>query len=599
MADTQKKLNPTKEYISNGAYYALRTTTLSNCIDDISSEVYNIYGKMLNDPKIAKCIYILKIRVLGNGLEIFPCFSESHPEYDDAAAIANFCTLLIKELEKPLRYTLEQLLDGLVFGHKIAEVTWSQVVNNKTTYFLPTKIKVKRTGAVNFVVDSFSNVVGFSYQQSSDTTSTTSGKLEKKETGYKIVTQNKQELDFLEKDKFIYFTFKPKDEDPRGQSILRSAYNSWKFKQEVHPEYMRYLMMCAIPLLVGITPVDEDTINILKDADGNIILNDSGAAETMTSVEALMQALATARNASAIAVKGGTDVKEIGAGAANGGGAPFYNALEYYNNEIEDSILLQTLATSQGVYQSRASSQIHMSTLDDFAFNIKAQLIDMLVATVFRQAITYNFGEEYLKYMPVFTLGDTERRDFAQDATAVAALHKVNWFTNDQMIQVDGLLGLPPRQNNIDDAAMTVSEILKLNKDLLDQENVNYEIESNKAELNLKKVKQLVELKTLLTSSTTSIDKDGKTKVSNTAQELDSQTIKEIDDTIKLILEDLNKPIESNTLGKLKELQEVLKEKESNKSKIKIDSNYYPNKSRTINFSEKLKNLLSLGGIDL
>ncbi len=589
MADLQKKFNPTKEYASNGNYYALRTQTLASSIDDLDSGLYRVYEKMQNDPKVSKCLYILKIRVLGNGLEIIPCFSESHPDYESAANVANFCAMLVKELENPLRYTLEQLLDGLVFGHKIAEVTWKQVVEKEGTYFLPTKIKVKANNLLNFVVDEFSNVVGFSFQGNLVSDSTGTVTVNNESSKIKI---NNKEFEFLSKDKFIYYTFKPKNEDPRGQSILRSAYNAWKFKQEVYPEYLRYLMMCAIPLLVGIAPEGVEETNILKDADGNIILDDSGSAEIMTTVEALMQALTNARNATAIAVKGGTKVEEVGKGAANGGGAPFYNALEYLNNEIEDSILLQTLATSQGVYQSRASSQIHMSTLDDFAFNIKQQLIDMLVNSIFKQAITYNLGSEYVKYMPIFTLGDTERRDFAADATAVAALKKVNWFTTDQMIKVDGMLGLPPRQNNVDDSSMTLSEIVSLNENLLNQENILETTKQKKARANLDKIKQLVELKTLLKSTDT---ENISTSAAATAND---EIINELISTIAEEFKEDHKSSESNILGRIEELQNILSSKDSSKSSIRTGTNYYPNKSKLISFSDKLKKLVKVTSID-
>lgn len=594
------KTLPQKEYVSNGGYYALRTTTLSSSIDDLTSDINQAYEKMLNDPKISKCIYLLKIRVLGNGLDILPCYSESHVDYDNAAAIANFCNIVIRELEIPLRKTLEQLLDGLVYGHKIAEVTWRDIEKEDRKYFIPSIIKVKKNGTVNFIVDNYYNILGFNHSTEGFYKNQTAV-IEKEENSdeYKVKVSGK-EYPFIQKDKFIYFTFKPKDDDPRGQSILRSAYNAWYCKQQIHPEYMRYLMMCAIPLIVGTTPEeDEDTVstNILKDSDGNILYNDDGTTQTMSDVEALMQALTSARNATAIAVRGGTKVQEIGAGAANGGGAPFYSAFEFYNTEIEESILLQTLGTSQAVYQPKASAQIHMSTLDEFVFNIKQQLVDIISEGLFKKAILYNFGENYLKYMPVVSLGDTERRDFAKDATAVAALDKVGYLTDDQKIRLDVQLGLPPRQSSKSDTNLTLTEALKINKDALEQESVNYDIEVKKQDLNLKKIKQLVELRNMITEHVITKDGFGNEKVVSLPANLENITVKSIDDTINTLLNDFKMNYNTNKSNNLIDLN-LLKTFPKQVEPIDVGENKFPSKTNTVSFSHRLRTLLSRASVD-
>lgn len=606
----EKNFVPTKEYVSSNPYYGLKVNTLSQSIDDVPGNPDKLWKKMLNDPKIAKSIYIIKIRVLGKGLEILPRYSESHPEYENAATIANFCRILIDELERPLRSTLEQMLDGVVYGHKIAEITWKTIERGDYSYFLPTKIKVKANNLLHFTVDKYNNVIGFGFntaisQDSLDSSIQPEEQYKitgNKKSGFKIKVNDK-EFEFFEKDKFMYFTFKPTDDDPRGQSILRAAYNSWKLKQEIYPEYLRYLLMCAIPLLVGITPENEEPIKILKDKDGNILTDSLGNIETISSVEALMQALSNARNATAIAVKGGTKVEEVGAGAANGGGSSFYNAFEFLNQEIEDSILLQTLATSQGVYQSKSSSQIHMSTLDEFISNIKQQLIDMVVESIFKKAIINNYGIEYLKYLPTITLGDNERRDFSRDATAVAALEKVGWFTDDQKIKIDAqVLNLPPRQSSNLDSNLTTTESLALNKQLLDQELLLHQVEEAKQSSNLKKIEQLLKLRESLTEQVKISDASGNEKVSAMPINLDNTTVKKIDSAIAYLSDEFlktsnAKPEVLARLGDFKKLVDSSVSQSSEKV-LEVDENYYPTKTNIIKFSDRLKKLFNVASID-
>lgn len=446
------KVNPLKEYLVGGMLtpYGEGVRALNSSPDSIiHGHSYKVYEQMLNDPKIAKTINLLKISTLGDGVELLPAVPETDENYEEALLLTEFCDKALKSLEVPLRYSLEQLMDALIYGHKIAEVTYksSTVSGFDGEFLIPDKIKVKTHGSVRFVVDNKMNVIGLfarALAPEGKTNSATPIKLPvaKGKNGEALVNG----MPILPREKFMILTIRGKDSDPRGHSVLEAAFHPWHLKTTVWPEYLRYLLLCAIPLLVGYTPTDDTLIKeILRDVEGKPVRDPvTGSFMEVNPVEALRDALMNARNAEVLAVKGGSKVQEIG---GQGAGTPFFKAIELFDSQMETAILLQTLATSEGIHQSRAASTMHMSVLDQLVWWFKGIVVDMLVADLLRQIVRFNFGDDALDLTPKATLGDTERRDFATDALAVAALFKAGYFQPEQLKQVDAMLGLAIRRS--------------------------------------------------------------------------------------------------------------------------------------------------------
>lgn len=442
---TTAKIDPRKEYLAGGFLSSYQSQALSSRIDDINPRDYE---DMLNDPEVSKCINVLKISTLGDGVSLIPAVSEKDPDYEQAYEICDFCNSAIMGLEKPLRDTLEQMMDALAFGHKIAEITYKTgtLKGYEGEKLLLDRIKVKPRNSVRFVVDNRFNILGFvgklaSNQglaqtlSSSEPLTLTSGQ----------VTPIINGMPLLPKEKFMVLTIRAKDEDPRGQSMLRPAFNAWTLKNLVWPEYLRYLLVCAIPLLVGTTaPEEGQAADFQRDLTGNPITDSEGRYIQVNPVEALRDALTQARNATTVALKAGSVVKEVG---GQGAGTPFYKAIDTFDSQIETGILLQTLATSEGTHQSRAASQTHMTVLDSLVYWLKGVIIDMLISDLLKPLVRFNFGDDALDLVPLISLGDTERREFATDAAAVGSLFSVGYLQPDQLPETDLMLGLVPRES--------------------------------------------------------------------------------------------------------------------------------------------------------
>lgn len=445
-------VDPRKEYVAGGRFttYQNSQNILSPFDNDgfVKQHSAKTYEQMMTDPKIAKAINLLKISTLGDGVDLLPSLPESDKDYAIANEVAKFCEKALKNLDTPIRYTLEQMLDALIFGHKIAEVTYStgKVKGFRGEFLLPQKIKVKKLDSVRFVVDDKGNVLGFSPSNIAKDLEDEGRKLDAKLSRGFDGEAMLNGRPILPREKFLVLSFRGRDNDPRGHSILNPAFNAWHLKTQVWPEYLRYLLLCAIPLLVGYTPENDTGIKeIMCGSDGQPIRDpQTGAFVEVNPVEALRDALLNARNAEVLAVKGGSRVQEIG---AQGAGTPFFKAIELLDAQMDTAVLLQTLATSEGVHQSRAASTMHMSVLDQLVWWLKGIVVDMLTADLLRPLVRYNFGDDALEYTPKPSLGDTERREFATDANAVATLYKAGYLQPEQLKQTDAMLGLALRQS--------------------------------------------------------------------------------------------------------------------------------------------------------
>lgn len=515
-------VDPTKEFLVGGILsrnLGVKTgvngaSTLSSTPDDLMAEFgYQIYNQMARDPKIAKCVKLLKISILGEGVNFIPNKSDNDPEYENAKMISDFCTYAVKGMKKPLKVVLEQMLDAIKYGHKIAEVVYKTeyIEEFKGTFLTLDSIKPKPIGLARFVVDDSFNILGIIGTNKIKNNTSTSEKdylrieqvsnknIKNKNGEIFIKAQDGEEYVFMNTDKFMVLSVDTEDEDPRGRSMLRSAFNFWHLKQQVIPEYLRYLLTCSIPLLIGYTPAEEgQQPPVVRDSAGEIVRDSAGRPVVMNREAALREALMQARNATTLALKGGSKVQEIG---ANGSGIPFYKAIEVFDSQIEMSIILQTLATSESRFNTRAASETHMTVLDQLVASLKESVADMLTYYLLRPLITFNFGKNYLKYMPVVGLGDSERRNFVSDAQAIASLYAAGYLSEDQKRACDQMLQLPVRDSNYDQFRnITPEESMRYSTALLNQSQLEAEIKKTRESANLEKVSQIAILQKSLES---------------------------------------------------------------------------------------------------
>jgi hypothetical protein len=239
------------------------------------------------------------------------------------------------------------------------------------------------------------------------------------------------------------------DADPRGTSILKAAYHAWHFKMMVWPEYLTWLKQCSVPGIIGITSKENDAKNYVRDANGNPVATPEGNFVTIPATSDLADALASIRSASAVAVPAGTEIEQINNNVSS---EPFKTSLDCANEEIEMSLLLQTLATSDSKHNTRAASQTAMTVLDVLVYDIKNIVLEAFKRDVVKQLLFVNkerlseilgiTQEQVMKLVPKLTLGDSERRIWSTDITAVTNAYDKDVIKESQLPGIYRQLGL-------------------------------------------------------------------------------------------------------------------------------------------------------------
>ncbi len=414
-----------------------------------------IIAQMLRDPEVYKCVTVIKNGVLGDGVTFTPAVGqptaiakplpgETEPpertkerlardaqieRYNLAKQYADFTTRAFSNLEKevPLRDVLNDLLDALPYGNRVAEKVFEEKYDpdfKKELLYLR-RLNVKPRKSTIFAVDRFKNLLGLKIL-----------KKVKDEKGNETLKEV-----IIRKEKFLILTFGRENNDVRGRSFLEPVYQAWHLKMQLWPEYLRWLIYSAVPPIVGYATDQVDSKKVLRDGNNELVTDAEGRPVFESDVGALLFALKQVRNASAIALPFGAKVETLNSSVS---GDPFKGFRDVLNEEIEMALLKQTLATSDSRHNTRAASQTHVTILDDFIWAIKGLVVSMLTGMV-RHLMEVNFPNFDETLLPVVSMGDTARRDFAGDVGAISQLHISGFLGESQKVGIDSILGLPPR----------------------------------------------------------------------------------------------------------------------------------------------------------
>jgi hypothetical protein len=412
-----------REYVGggmSGAYGAARRA-LPPYLDDVSRDFgLDVYERMLVDAQVAACMAILKASIIEEGVTLTPAVDdEAAPEYELARELADEATSVLDDLETPLDDVLWDLLGAVALGNRVAEQVYetrpATTIENRVALQLRA-LKVKPVRSVAFVTDAYLNVLG----------------LVGAKPGQAVpAVSDLAPTEIIPREKFCILTWRPKDGDPRGTSVLRPAYDPWWRKRQTIPEYLKYLAQFAGPSLWG-TPGEH--------VESSVDPND--ASVVLTPEEALGAALEQLRNGTFLAVPFGTQINSI---AVQGEGKAFLDAIAECNLEITKAILTQQLATEEGEHQARAAAQVHQDVLDTLVRQGRRAVVRMLHRDVLRQWVRINWGDAAVKLTPRASLGVTEQRDLPAMMQAIAALERAGFIHPSQHAGIDEDLNLPPR----------------------------------------------------------------------------------------------------------------------------------------------------------
>jgi len=427
--------DPRRQYVAGSslAWYSNYARSLPWAFDDLTADFGDdYYERMLYDAVVNANITIYKASVLEEGIALAPRISDKDADgYDQSKLLLEYCERVLDDIDPSMDDTLWGMLDAVAYGNKVAELNWDDDRTHTGMRHLKlVSIKVKPRRSTAFVVDTYLNVLGLVARIPGVGASVQAGTM-------LAIADPGQLENILPRSKFAVLTFRPKDNDPRGTSILRPANTAWFNKMQTWPEYLKYLAQFASPGLIGFTPEGAQALPP-TDGAGNAI-----PGPLIWPEQLMVDTLTQWRNGAALAFAGGSSVTVV---QSQGEGRAFLQAFDEYDRQISKAILTQTLATGEGQHASRAQASVHQDALTTLVRQGRRAVIRMLTRDVLRQMVRFNFGERAaLELTPKVGLGNVEQQDFGTTANAIAALTTAAYLDPSQFPALDTFLGLPVR----------------------------------------------------------------------------------------------------------------------------------------------------------
>jgi hypothetical protein len=383
-----------------------------------------IYEWMAKDDQVAASLATLKLGILGAGLHVAPRHEaepgaadippDERAELDLSREVAEFVGRCMLRLERPVRETLSELLDGLAEGSVLAEFVLEVAPDGPDAgQYVPTSLRAKPRAAWAFVVDGYGKVLG-------------------------ILGQTFGGPAVLPRDRFVIFSWKPRRGDPRGQSVLRPAYEPWNLKVQQGPHRARYTANFAAPSVVIKYDASNSGTPVYRPLpDGTDDLSRPPLAPHQ-------QAAMAAEGWSSAAYMAVPNTWEVDVIEPKADGGAFQDADAAWDRRIARAILLAARATNEAEHGSKADSETAFAVMDLLFGDGKEALADCLEDDLFYLLVLLRWGKDIAdRHTPRAVLG-VNKQVVAALWTAFAALFSKGCVPDALLPRVFvDLLGLP------------------------------------------------------------------------------------------------------------------------------------------------------------
>lgn len=385
------------EYISatlSGYANALRA--LPKSFDKLTREFgIDIYENMQADDEVAANIEFLVAACTAQDANVIPGVDQDHEEYDKALEISQFIGRCLDNMKTPLVTVNEFLLEALVFGSSVGEIIFKiEEFGQDKGKVVIDDIKHKNIRNYAAVVDTKNNVVGYldmtKYRSgNSPPISSCSDCQEARFVNFTSGTGGLLE-NVIPEYKFIRFTYRPSNNDPKGRSILSAAYAPWWLKQQALKLWIEWAGKYAHPSYWATPP---ENAREICDIDGNPI----------EPTVALLNEGLKFQNSTFAVFPPGTKVNSLEVSAK---GEAFDLLIESCNRAIRRAILNQSLATGESSHNSRSAAGVHQDALGIKIIKIKNLLGETWKRNLFKFLTIANFGADSLHLVPKMDLGE-------------------------------------------------------------------------------------------------------------------------------------------------------------------------------------------------
>lgn len=403
------------------AYYE----SLPPWIDDIQVNFgMDITTQMALDPAIYTAMRTVVSQVLADGIDLRPAVDDKDdPLYAQSKDQAKLAEEYLASLPKSLEELSYEMLGGaLTYGCRIAE---SVMRTEDSGQWVVGRVKPKPRRNVAFVVDPYMELAGF--------LPTVPGQFNAFSLfAASLVDAKKQNL--VPKEHFVWLSWMPQDNDPRGSLFLRPLFKPWWQKQQLMIEYIKGLSQFGTPSLA--MELGEDPFPAPPfDENGN-----QTTGEELSAADKAKNGLVVFRNGGVFVHSKGGKVYPI---VVPGVGEQIQAELDRIDKQIEKAITLQTLATGEAKYGTKSLGEVHQDTAGA-GLRYPRMILANMWNRLLRLVVQYNDGPKAARIVaPYVSLTATEHQDLAAELTAFATAYTAGVVVPPQRPKMWERWGLP------------------------------------------------------------------------------------------------------------------------------------------------------------
>lgn len=418
------------EYVGGGySYYDTRRWT--GLGDPLQINLSRIeVERARRDDEVSSSVEFLIDSIFADGGQVTASVHADDPEIEKATEIADFCEKAIEAASKDFLFTVRQQFRAAFYhGIKVGEIVLRYADDGKfENKLILDRVNLKPLDATAFVTDQFENVLGLVAAQDARKKSPTNPK-------------DLGEGEVIPREKFQILSFEHDDNSPLGITQIKAAYESFCDKRITRQQYKQWREKNAATQKF-LTTEPEAKPRVAADESGQPILVD-GKPLVINPQQELLQAAADMENHSILVAAHGATCTQM---EVFGSGEQFERSFKLNNNGIRKSILGDALATGAADKDARAARQASMNVVDlrvksfrtIICLCVKRDLLTLLTHT--------NYEEKFWHLVPDYSLGDTERRDWATDlSAATTAGYK---FAKKHLPELDKQFSLDPRDDD-------------------------------------------------------------------------------------------------------------------------------------------------------
>lgn len=372
-------------------------------------------------PPIASSLRTLKSTVLSGGFQLTPAVAPSDdskpdPDQELSLQILEECKRSTTRMERPLESWAWEMLDAMAFRERLSETVLEPVLDGPdkgkngiarlaTKPHWSYRYRVNRAMVVR-AIDAWS----------------VDGKWQS-----------------FEPEHFAWLSWEPEYGDPRGNSLLDSAFHAFSLLMKLWPEFFAGNRKFGTPsLFLTAGERSKPMVSVRDSAGAEIAGKKPITVERSLSIQG-NQLL----NGGTIGAPYGSECKVI---ESTRDGVAMNSAIELLEAQIIVCILLQTRATKEAQYGSKADSESGTGVLTTWAQVIR-QWVCQAARKPYYTLVRANYDEDIARRLtPHVGLGRIDPRNFAAIAQAIGLLYQSGYFTEAQLLWLDGYLGMPLRR---------------------------------------------------------------------------------------------------------------------------------------------------------